>query len=905
MYDPRLVQTPPVYGVQKGALSISTSPFAALSANSTQHTYQILVPSLNVFVDRKIVWNTGVYIRSAVCPTIAGDSALNTGSSASIDVIQNADPRTEQYRRTLYAHQLGPVPVSSTAPTSAIYPQYPGDYYEFVCPGTNFNLCPFPLQSLCNNMTCSINDCSVVTNGDTLQEQILLSNTRMTQRIRTTPSKFDQYAWTQDDVLSGNGNMSSFTNSKSAVGEIPTGAWPISFQNPGTGTQLGLFGSYIDPVSTSNVYFVNGRPVLIPGGKPGIYQSVTLATLPSTGPGNGSFTIASSGGVVSSSNTSPQTYVMNIPQQSGMTYWPGLPPITSGTSGYTDLPTVFSLAGTGAATLGISEVFLLCTNATCTAGALSITFQMGLLNNAGTLSFPATFTGNNNTSTGSTAENATGIANYSALSLYIQLPEPGQILSSLLGQVTPDGVLIQPSNCKVPTEVSFLYNVAEPIVMSPFIWQDPLELNTVGLYGCTNIQFVMNLQAPSPACQVVAATTPLSVEMPYWQARLGCDYPSGANLIRCSGITGAFSNVRLLPPNNTSSTYGPFVTPRVLVQFLTPGPDISLPLISNVPYTEFPRYFKQDSLSTPTSVQNTVASQTITLSSIPDVLMVFVKTRKRSQMQNETYYPIRGVQITFDNFSNLCANMTQDQLYQASVEAGLDMDWHTWRGYTNSTTSVLQGGNMGSQFVRASSQLQTSSPAATAIGYENARFIASSGYNTSGTYAPIDITSDANSVWGPSYGASAAGLNKVTPKRATQLTGGPLMLRMGQDISLSPGLAPGTLGNFSLQINLVLDNQYGFFDAYSDFQMTIIAVNSGYLETVRGQSAVRKTILNMADVEAAHADSGLTTTSLRRLVGGAMPSLAHLGNFASKSAHQILGPALGNLAKRIRPGSGL
>jgi hypothetical protein len=273
-------------------------------------------------------------------------------------------------------------------------------------------------------------------------------------------------------------------------------------------------------------------------------------------------------------------------------------------------------------------------------------------------------------------------------------------------------------------------------------------------------------------------------------------------------------------------------------------------------------------------------------------------------MQNETYYPIRGVQITFDNFSNLCANMTQDQLYQASVEAGLDMDWHTWRGYTNSTTSVLQGGNMGSQFTALASNTQSMDPRLiTAFDY--ARPIASAGYNTSGTYAPLDITSDANSVWGPGYGASAGGLNKVTPKRATQLTGGPLMLRMGQDISLSPGLAPGTLGNFSLQVNLVLDNQYGFFDAYSDFQMTIIAVNSGYLETVRGQSAVRKTILNMADVEAAHADSGLTTTSLRRLVGGAMPSLAHLGNFASKSAHQILGPALGNLAKRIRPGSGL
>jgi len=901
VYDPRLVQTPPVYGVQKGALSISTSPFSALSANSTQHTYQILVPSLNVFVDRKIVWNTGVYIRSAVCPTIAGDAGFLSaiGSSASIDIIQGCDPRTEQYRRTLFAHQLGPVPVSSTAPASSLYPQYPGDYYEFVCPGTNFNLSPFPLQTLCNNMTCSINDCSVVTNGDTLQEQILLSNTRMTQRIRTTPSKFDQYAWTQDDVLSGNGNMSSFTNAKSAVGEIPTGAWPIAFQNPQTGVQLGQFGSYVDPINQHNVYFINGRPVLVPGGVPAISQTVVLQVAPATGPGNGSFTIASSGGIISPSNQNAQTFVMNIPNQAGFTYWPGLPPIVGSTSGSSNQPVVFMID-----VFGLTNVHLLATNVVCTAGALAVTFQVAQLNTAGVLSYPSVWTGSNNTATGSTAFNGTGIAAASSVGCVIRLPGPQQILSTLLGQVTPDGVLIQATECNVPTEISFQYTVAEPIVMSPFIWQDPLELNTVGLYGCTNIQFVMNLQAPSPACQVVAATVPLNSYTPYWQARLGCDYPSGGNLIRCSGITGAFSNVRLIPPNNTASTYGPFTSPRLLVQFLTPGPDISLPLISNVPYTEFPRYFKQDSLSTPTSIQNTVASQTITLSSIPDVLMVFVKSRKRSQMQNETYYPIRGVQITFDNFSNLCANMTQDQLYQASVEAGLDMDWHTWRGYTNSTTSVLQGGNLGSAFAAQGQVAITGTP----LLFQNIGLpypIASSMYNTAGTYAPIDISSDANSVWAPSYGASAGGLNKFSPKRATQLTGGPLMLRMGQDISLSPGLAPGTLGNFSLQVNLVLDNQYGFFDAYPDFQMTIIAVNSGYLETVRGQSAVRKTILNMADVEAAHADSGLTTTSLRRLVGGAMPSLAHLGNFASKLANQIGGPALGNLAKRMRPGSGL
>jgi hypothetical protein len=54
VYDPRLQQDEPAYAVQKGALSVSVAPFQAISANSSQMTFQVLVPSLNVFVDRKL-----------------------------------------------------------------------------------------------------------------------------------------------------------------------------------------------------------------------------------------------------------------------------------------------------------------------------------------------------------------------------------------------------------------------------------------------------------------------------------------------------------------------------------------------------------------------------------------------------------------------------------------------------------------------------------------------------------------------------------------------------------------------------------------------------------------------------------------------------------------------------------
>jgi hypothetical protein len=455
-------------------------------------------------------------------------------------------------------------------------------------------------------------------------------------------------------------------------------------------------------------------------------------------------------------------------------------------------------------------------------------------------------------------------------------------LSRLLGQILPDGTQVQPSAMNLSATVCFKYAVQEPVIMSPFIYQDALEFNSVGLYGCTNIQFTMNLQTPANNCQAITRTSwPASASAtyapaPFSQVKLNCDYPSGAGLIRSTGVTGVWSGVTLLPPaGQQSSGYGPFDTPQMVVQFLTPGPDVSLPLISNVPYMELPRYIKQDQLADSTARTFQVTTQTITLSSIPDILMVFVKPRKRAQNQNETYIPIKQVQVTFDNFSNLCANMTQQELYQSSVAAGLDMDYSTWRGYTQGTAGVQNnGGLLWNNCISTSS---STGPVYGQIGGQVMQNV--NGFTLAGSSAPQLLSSTTADLFPAGLGYGISGLNKYNSTRATQLVGGPLMLRMGQDVSLSPGLAPGTLGNYSLQLTLQLDNTYGFFNAYNTVQTTIIALNSGYFETVRGQSAVRKTILNMADVEAAHADSGITTTALRRLVGGHMRGNSDLGGF--------------------------
>jgi hypothetical protein len=127
-----------------------------------------------------------------------------------------------------------------------------------------------------------------------------------------------------------------------------------------------------------------------------------------------------------------------------------------------------------------------------------------------------------------------------------------------------------------------------------------------------------------------------------------------------------------------------------------------------------------------------------------------------------------------------------------------------------------------------------------------------------------------------SSGAEGSKFDTYTSNSANvQLTGAPVILRMGQDIPLSSGLAPGTLGNYSVQVQVVLDNSNGFFSYMgqipnsNNVTVTIMGVNSGFFESVRGSSAIRKTILNTNDVEAASTSSSVTSAQLVRLVGGA------------------------------------
>lgn len=197
----------------------------------------------------------------------------------------------------------------------------------------------------------------------------------------------------------------------------------------------------------------------------------------------------------------------------------------------------------------------------------------------------------------------------------------------------------------------------EKLVLSPFVFSDIKERDT-GLFGIQNIQITMNMRNPSD-CRLVR------------QRQAACY--NGASGTLAYSVTSVYNN---------ANTGGAFTSSKLDLLFLTPSLSLPLPPKSVVPYMEFPRYITTSNSSISSGSTNvSYSTQTITLPQIPDMLVVYAKPSTYSGATNGDWYlPIQSVSIQWDNFAGYMSTMSQQQLYEMSVENGLDMDYQTWSG---------------------------------------------------------------------------------------------------------------------------------------------------------------------------------------------------------------------------------
>ena len=210
VFDSRIIQSRPKFAVMKGALSQTNAPFNAISATTSQHTYNIYVPSENVFVDRAVEWTSTCFNQATIT-----------------------------------------------------YAAVPGPNVPLAVIGKDIALTAFPLNSLCSTLTATINDTTVTINSqDVLKEILRLSSYSKDRAQRTCPTYLDNYLAYADGAGCINTPLGSYSNA-TGVDYVPNGAFNDFVFTDANGADLVGSGTYAGFINgaPANISYVNGVPV--------------------------------------------------------------------------------------------------------------------------------------------------------------------------------------------------------------------------------------------------------------------------------------------------------------------------------------------------------------------------------------------------------------------------------------------------------------------------------------------------------------------------------------------------------------------------------------------------------------------------------------------------------------------
>jgi hypothetical protein len=387
-----------------------------------------------------------------------------------------------------------------------------------------------------------------------------------------------------------------------------------------------------------------------------------------------------------------------------------------------------------------------------------------------------------------------------------------------------------PAATKIPYYIGF--KSTEKLVLSPFTFADSHEAET-GLFGLQNIQLLMNMLSPTLGSQANGtAAAPTSATAGSLVGRVVRYNPAGNTNLKLSDI--AYNEVY-----NGS----PYASARVNVQFLTPSLDLPLPPKSIVPYMEFPRYVSVINTPSWNEASNgifttSVQSQTITLPSIPDLMIIYAKPTLYANNDADWYMPITNISMNFDNFSGLLSSQTPEQLYQLSYNNGLEMDFSQWsgQGFDAGGQLPLTGGFL---VIRPGKDLTLQTGQASGL---------------QGNYSfQFQAVVNCNN---PNYVKST---------------------------SSEPGTFPNPYLNLGGNVNL-----------------WVITVNSGFFESIKGSSRIIKNVVSEADVINAPLSNITTREEVKRYVGGV--SIKGLLNSAVSAVKSVASnPTVRNIAEQVAP----
>jgi|SRR5581483_4609938 len=140
-------------------------------------------------------------------------------------------------------------------------------------------------------------------------------------------------------------------------------------------------------------------------------------------------------------------------------------------------------------------------------------------------------------------------------------------------------------------------------------------------------------------------------------------------------------------------------SPMILATWITPRLTEPIPPSITYPYFQINRYTQSaGNLSRlgGGSDTGTFSSQVISLNSIPLKMYIYCKrsqgftlgTPSTASGLTDTFCAINSVSLSFNNISGLLSGASQMQLYQMSVDNGLNMSWNQFSGITQRVAAI-------------------------------------------------------------------------------------------------------------------------------------------------------------------------------------------------------------------------
>lgn len=200
--------------------------------------------------------------------------------------------------------------------------------------------------------------------------------------------------------------------------------------------------------------------------------------------------------------------------------------------------------------------------------------------------------------------------------------------------------------------IPITFTTIEPLLtLSPFTWCDP-EYNAQGLVGINNMSFNFTIDN---SCKRV------------WSSAFEYAGPYSVSL----GWAGFNSN-------------NPFQNVSMQFEFLSTQPTQLVASKNVCPYYDYARYISNANggVTFNPQVPATFTSNTIQINQIPDYFIVFARIPMSQQtvLNSASFLTINNVSVNFNNASGLLSSFSQNQLWNMSRKAGLNMNFDEWRG---------------------------------------------------------------------------------------------------------------------------------------------------------------------------------------------------------------------------------